>query len=128
MRKLYSLLWLCSLTCRADPFYAEEPLPIVHTIAKNSENLTACLPPNGVHPQYVTVPFAQLKLVGIIQFKEKFTALFEDQDHQLIDLTLNDLLVHEQIQVEQINLKQVWLIDWQHSDNCQQPKRIQLKL
>lgn len=131
MRLLCFFILFFSVQSIADPFYAElesseDSQPIART--KNPENLTACQPSHTVNFRYLTDLFNELKLVGIIKNKEIYTALFLNKENKLIDLHIDDFIVASQIQVEDINFKQVQVIDWQNSQICSQPKRKQIEL
>lgn len=128
MKKIYGLILLYTLNCTADPFYLEEKSTETAIIAKNSPNLTACMPQNVAESHFLAFPFQQLKFVGVIKNGQQYKALFSYQDSQLFDFEINDLLVHDGIQITQIDLKKVTVIDWSKSEICTTPKKIQLKL
>lgn len=131
MRKLFFFLFIFSVNCIADPFYTEElnkEASSNEAFAKNLSNPTACKPNNTVENRYLAGNFDDLKLVGIIQQQEKYTALFLNKENKLLDLHIGDFLVSAQIEIEHIDLKNVQIIDWKKSEICAEPKRIQLKL
>ncbi|TCT15749.1 hypothetical protein EDC51_10510 [Bibersteinia trehalosi] len=116
----------------ADPFYIDEleteqadeieqysaNLP---NFAKNFSNQPACTPQNTLNRVNLNLPFDELKLIGIAQIKHEFRALFHDNQRQIIDLKIGDLVEPEQIEIVEINLKQVRYIYWQKVEHCENP-------
>lgn len=125
--KLKNLIFaFISLNCFADPFYSDEVISsqadeFQQNTAKNLPNLTACLPSSERNLLYLDLPFNQLKLIGIVRINNIFRALFNDNQRQIIDLRIGDLIEPEQIEIVEINLKQVRYIAWQKVEDCDNP-------
>lgn len=126
--KRYLCLLCISLSCAADPFYAEPPSPEATTIDEIRPQKTACNPTEQVEKVHFPVDFSQLRLVGIIEIDHQFKALFLDEKKNLIPFKENDYLPESGIQFTEINFKQINIIDWQKNGNCQSPHIIQLTL
>lgn len=131
-RHKLALLALLSPLAFADPFYpdeepAQQAVDSAEKIAKLSAKTTACSP-TASRPVTLPTAFSSLKLVGIARFGEQFRAIFSDEQHRIVDLSIGDLVVSDQIEIQQISLKAVQYIDWQRSQNCEQPTVVTLKL
>lgn len=129
--RYFLCLFLFSQCCFADPFYAETPNKSAKQpahFADFSQDLTPCKPKAEVENVYFPFNIEQFKLVGIVNIKQQFRALFLDKQNKLIELKENDFVVSTQIQVKKIDLKKVIFIDWKNSPICHEPHKIQLTL
>lgn len=134
MKFRYLFFCLISSLTLADPFYSDEQaVQTTQNSAKNrdfAENLpfsTACELPEQLNPIHLGIDFAKLKLVGLVGFGQDFRALFIDENNRIIDLKPADLLEPEQIEIQQIDLKNLKYIAWQKVQNCDNPTISTLK-
>ena len=122
----------------ADPFYADnennekEQEQVTNTETnqdtKKHLEIPACLKDKNTEPVYLSIPFNELKFIGVLQQKNTFTALFSDKENRITSLKENQLILDDAIQIENINLKKVDYIDWKNSNNCIQPNRITIRM
>ncbi|WP_143413758.1 hypothetical protein [Haemophilus paracuniculus] len=115
----------------ADPFYGEsEPNKTSETTKVEqqeiSKNPTACNMEKSENQPHFPFEKEKLKLVGILKNGDQFKALYLTDNQQLVDLKIEDLL--GSLQIKSINLKSVEWIDWQKTENCQQPFTFMEKL
>lgn len=108
----------------ADPFYGEQDhaKKISETMENNPEilkNPPPCNPTNSLNHPNFELEKSKLKLVGILKNGDQFKALYLTENQQLIDFKIDDLIGTQQI--KSITLKTVEWIDWQKTENCQQP-------
>ncbi|QLB21111.1 hypothetical protein A6B43_06045 [Vespertiliibacter pulmonis] len=126
--KKYLMLLFLSLHCKADPFYEET---IQQNNSKNAENqtkLSACKPNKELNTINLPIGFSQLKLVGLVEVNNQYKALFVNKENQLIVLQKDDYLSLSEVQIENIDLKSFNYIDWHHTEICEAPNIIQIKL
>ncbi|MGY4679493.1 hypothetical protein ACWIVU_07895 [Ursidibacter arcticus] len=122
----------------ADPFYADnennekEQEQVANTEAnqdtKKQWEMPACLKDKNTEPVYLSIPFNDLKFIGVLQQQNTFTALFSDKENRITALKENQLILDDAIQIENINLKKVDYINWKNSNNCIQPNRITIRM
>lgn len=132
MYKYFLILLLVCPHGSADPFHADEPQTQVvdfpQKFAKNPPDLTACPFHSELNAVYITTPFEQLTLNGLIRIDDQFTALFLDEKGKTFFFKQHDLLQPEFIQISDIDLQSVNYLNWKLSQNCQVPKPIKIKL
>lgn len=126
--KRYLILLFFSLHCRADPFYEETPQQNYDKNSENQAKLAACKPNEELNNINYPIDFNQLKLVGLLEINNQLKALFINKDNQLITFQKNDYLSSLGIQIKEINLKSFYYIDWHHTEICEEPIIIQIKL
>lgn len=117
-----------------NPFYTDPPeqAPYQQAVespphfAKNPAKQPACVLPEHLRKLNLGVEFSTLKLVGILQIKGKFRALFQDEQ-RLIDLYTDDLVLPDYIQLTDISFKGIQYIDWTNAQNCDKTSPISMK-
>lgn len=129
MRYCFLTLLLFCINVSADPFFGVQKLNhhTQESLAKNSENLTACKPSENQFSVNIATEFEKLKLVGLIKINDRFRALFIDEKDHVFAVTENELINHH-IEIKNINLKSLTYINWKLTQECNIPYEITLKL
>lgn len=130
---IFTLLFFC-LPLYGNPFYIDPPEQAPYqqaaespqNFAKNLVKQPACVLPENLRKLDLGVDFATLKLVGILQIKGKFRALFQSEQ-RLIDLYTDDLVLPDYIQLTEISFKGIQYIDWTNAQNCDKNSPISMK-
>ncbi|MGX2950016.1 hypothetical protein ACWIUA_03780 [Ursidibacter sp. B-7004-1] len=138
MQKIVILLFsIIPILAYADPFYADNEKEHNQEQIANTEinqgvkkhwEIPACLKNKNTEIVSLSIPFNELKFVGVFKQQDIFIALFIDKEKRITGLKENQLIIDDAIQIEKINLQKIDYLDWTKSNHCIQQNKITISI
>lgn len=73
------------------------------------------------------IPFQQLKVVGVIKSATFAQVLWLDPLKQLHSAQQDDFIGQEKLQLKHIETKEIQLLSWENTANCNSPKTLSIQ-